>query len=286
MPHEQALHVGGVYEKLPAPPADAHSFLDIRIRYAEHPALVVHEPVERDPSLGAEVREKLTFIPEACGHAEAFPGVLVVGHHVQRLVVYGVLPVAPVEPLLVEVGDVKELSPGEEVVLHEADQPLHLALGERVVGLAEPRLEACRRHERLVLVVPQRAAVRVPSGDDGLHVVGQHRLRAPQVPEGMYHPYEQVLLLRVWEEFDVPLPAVVADHGEACCPSDIPVRGVYVREAPVHLVALPWPGGVASAAVPLRGHGLPSGGYEVAVPRDVDLYFINYLIPHHYEINL
>lgn len=159
---------------------------------------------------------------------------------------------APLERRGVEVRDVVERAPGGEILLHEAYQPLDLALRKGMAGLAEPRLEAGACHEGRVVGLPHGPALAVAAQDHALHVVGQHEFRHAHQHEGVDHADEQVLLARVREELHVGRAAVVADHREACDAVDVAQPVLHVDEAPVHLIALAGPGAVAATAVALR----------------------------------
>ena len=85
----------------------------------------------------------------------------------------------------------------------------------------------------------------------------------------MDHANEQILLPGIGEELNVTLPAMVADHGKACCAVDLPVVVQNICEAPVHLVGLAGICGIATTSVALRRNLLPLGWQEMLVGGNV-----------------
>ena len=183
------------------------------------------------------------------------------------------LPGAPLECLGVQVGGVAELAPGREVALDIGDQPLDLALRERMVRLAESRLEPDARHEGRVVHLPDRLALDVAPRRDAAHVVRQDVFRHAHDHEGVDHAYEEVLLPGVREELDVARSAMMAHHREARYLEVAAVPALDPHEAPVHLVALAGLRLESPSAAALRVSlgELALGGNQVRVRGDVVL---------------
>lgn len=238
----------------------------------EPPALVADEAVEGDPAAGAQPERDLVGHLERARRREASGRVLLGRHAGHGAPPPAGLLRAPQQRLLVERGDVGEVAAGKEVALHEADQPLDLALGEGVARLAEPGAEADAPHEGGVVALPDGPAVEVAPGHDRLHVVREHLVGDAHGHEGVEHPYEQVLLPRVGEELHVEAAAVVANHREARDPVLRAARADDRDEAPVHLIRLAGPRSEPLAAAPLWCHGPPLCGDEVPVAGYVRLH--------------
>lgn len=120
---------------------------------------------------------------------------------------------------------------------------------------------------------PQNAmALQITVQHNAFHIVGKHNLGHSHVHKGVDHPNEQVFLPGVGEKLNVPLTAVVTDHGEACCTVGISVIVQHICEAPVHLVGLARRCGVTAPSVSLRRHLLPLGRYEMLVGGNVFFY--------------
>ncbi len=265
--------VGVDAQPLPVP---AHPALLARVpvRHAEPPSLVADEPVEAYAAAGAQVERQLVGHGErGCGR-RARRGVLVGGDAVDRPAPAPGLPGAPLERLGVQVGGAVELPPRQEVALNEPDQPLDLALGERVPGLAQLRLEPDVRHERGIVGLPHRAAVRIAPEHHRLHVVGQDVLRHAHHRERVDHADEQALLAGVGKELHVAGAAMVAHHREARDPERRPGPVLHVDESPVHLVGLPGRCAKPSAAATPRVGSCeaPFGGNEIGMGGDVVLH--------------
>jgi hypothetical protein len=56
----------------------------------------------------------------------------------------------------------------------------------------------------------------------------------------MEHADKEVFLLGIREEFHIPLPAVMADHGKACDPVDSPLVSLNLNKSPIHLEGFTW----------------------------------------------
>ena len=70
-------------------------------------------------------------------------------------------------------------------------------------GLTEPSLESHSPHELLIVGLPDRLAVLVPSDDRTLHIVGENIPGNTHVLKGMDHANEQILLLGIGEELHI-----------------------------------------------------------------------------------
>ena len=142
---------------------------------------------------------------------------------------------------------------------------------ERVCYLAELCPEPKKALERIIVVVVDHIPCGIPAKRHALHVVRKDPLRNPHNGEGMYHPYEQVLLLGVGEELHIPEAAVMADHRKAGASPCIPDHIDRIHEAPVHLVSVSAFSGVSPSAVPIRLNGMPRGWDEIVMAVDVVL---------------
>lgn len=145
-------HVGRVYVDPLSLAVDAARRLVVPAGHAEPPPLAAHEAVEADLALGAEAHRDLGGHLDLARRRQARGRVDVGGNRPGRPAPPVGLRRAPLERPGVEVGDVGEGPPGDEVALREPDEPLGLALGVGAVGLAQPRLEPHAPHERLYLV--------------------------------------------------------------------------------------------------------------------------------------
>ncbi len=215
MDRQLARQVVGVHVDKLALAADAADLARVPVGHAEAAPLVAHEPVEADAAPGAQVHRELLGPLDLRRGGQALRGVLLGEDAVHGSAVAPGLPGAPLERLGVQVGGVVELAPGREVALDVGDQPLDLALRERMVRLAEPRPEPDARHEGRVVHLPDRPALDVAPGRDAPHVVRQDVIRHAHDHEGVDHAYEEVLLPGVREELDVGRSAMVAHHREA-----------------------------------------------------------------------
>ena len=108
-------------------------------------------------------------------------------HTVDRLVVDAVLPAAPRQRLPVQIGHITEYPIDEKVLLYEADEPFDLAFRERMTRLAELRLKAHGLHERLIVRLPYRVALQIPTKYHAFHVVRQDILRNAHLNGALTH---------------------------------------------------------------------------------------------------
>lgn len=125
--------------------------------------------------------------------------------------------------------------------------------------------------ESIVIVVVDHIPCSIPAKHDALHVICKHTLRNPHHGEGMYYPYEQVLLPGVWEELYIPESAVMTHHYKVNTSPCIACYVDYVYESSIHLVAVATLSGVSTAPVPLRGNSMTWGWYEIAMTADIVL---------------
>ena len=172
-------------------------------------------------------------------------------HAVNRPVIDVILSVAPVQRLPVQVGNVAEHPVNEEVLFYKADETLNFAFCKRMPRLAELRFKAHRFHKSLIILLPDRATFQVSVQDDALHVVCQDKSRNAHVLKGMDHANKEVLLSGVGKELNIPLAAVVADHGKAGHAERTSVVIQNIREAPVYLERLAGSGHVPASPVSL-----------------------------------
>ena len=82
-------------------------------------------------------------------------------------------------------------------------------------GLAELRAEADRFHKCLVILLPYGISLEIPVDNPTFHIVSENVSGDTHAGKAVDHANEQVLLLGIGEELHIPLPAVVADYGEA-----------------------------------------------------------------------
>lgn len=254
---------------LPVHPALA---ADVPVGHAVAVPLEAHEAVEGDLPARAQVPLDLGRDLERPGVRRARRLVLAHRDACRRAPPAASLLGAPEGGLPVEGVKVGKGPSREEVPLHEADEPLHLALRIGVARPAQPGAEADDAHELGVVGLPDGPAVGIAADDHALHVVGEHGRGHAQRREHVQHPDEEVLLARVREELDVGAPAMVADHGEAGDPRPLPARALDRDEAPVHLVGLSGRRPEALAAAALRGRLPPLRGHEVPVRGDIGLH--------------
>ena len=80
----------------------------------------------------------------------------------------------------------------------------------------------------------------ITSDDNALHVICQNISGDPHICKGMQHADEEVFLLGIREEFNIPLPAMVSDHGKACNPVGSPLVSLNLYKSPVHLEGFTW----------------------------------------------
>lgn len=272
MGDELAGEVVAVYvhhAPLPAHPALAAA---VPVGHAVAVPLEAHEAVEGDLPARAQVPLDLGRDLERPGVRRARRLVLAHRDACRRAPPAASLLGAPEGGLPVEGVKVGEGPSREEVPLHEADEPLHLALRIGVARPAQPGAEADDAHELGVVGLPDGPAVGIAADDHALHVVGEHGRGHAQRRERVQHPDEEVLLARVREELDVGAPAMVADHGEAGDPRPLAAGALDRDEAPVHLVGLSGRRPEALPAAALRGHLPPLRGHEVPVRGDIGLH--------------
>lgn len=255
-------------------PSTVHPALaaDVPVGHAVAVPLEAHEAVEGDLPARAQVPLDLGRDLERPGVRRARRLVLAHRDACRRAPPAASLLGAPEGGLPVEGVKVGKGPSREEVPLHEADEPLHLALRIGVARPAQPGAEADDAHELGVVGLPDGPAVGIAADDHALHVVGEHGRGHARRRERVQHPDEEVLLARVREELDVGAPAMVADHGEAGDPRPLPARALDRDEAPVHLVGLSGRRPEALAAAALRGRLPPLRGHEVPVRGDIGLH--------------
>lgn len=137
----------------------------------EAAALIIDEAVKGDPPFGTQVKQQrrrhLQHLNFSC---TAFM-VDVLGNTVGGSVVDAVLPVTPVQRRPIQVGDVPEHTTDQEALLDEPDKPFDLSLGKGMPRLAELCLEAQCFHKGLVVLLPDRMALKVPVEDHTFHIV-------------------------------------------------------------------------------------------------------------------
>ena len=88
----------------------------------------------------------------------------------------------------------------------------------------------------------------------------------------MDHPNKQVFLPGIGEELNIPLAAVVADHGKAGNAVGLTVVIQNIRESPVHLVGFTGLCDVPAATISLRRNQLASGRNQVFVRGNILFY--------------
>ena len=88
----------------------------------------------------------------------------------------------------------------------------------------------------------------------------------------MDHPNKQVFLPGIGEELNIPLAAVVADHGKAGNAVGLTVVIQNIRESPVHLVGFTGLCDVPAATISLRRNHLASGRNQVFVRSNILFY--------------
>ena len=191
---------------LPVHPALA---ADVPVGHAVAVPLEAHEAVEGDLPARAQVPLDLGRDLERPGVRRARRLVLAHRDACRRAPPAASLLGAPEGGLPVEGVKVGKGPSREEVPLHEADEPLHLALRIGVARPAQPGAEADDAHELGVVGLPDGPAVGIAADDHALHVVGEHGRGHAQRRERVQHPDEEVLLARVREELDVGVLASI-----------------------------------------------------------------------------
>ena len=126
-----------------------------------------------------------------------------------------VMLITPPSRLIVQGGNRTENPTGQEISLHILHEALDSPFGKRMPRLAELRTKTYCLHEGFILRMPYGMSEIVPTNHNTLHVVGENVIRDSHFLKSMYHPYKQVLLARVGEEFYIKVTTVVADHGKA-----------------------------------------------------------------------
>ena len=180
-----------------------------------------------------------------------------------------VLSVAPFQGLPVQVGHVPEGPSREEIALDKPDQPLDLALGVRMPGLAELRLEADGLQKGLVFPVPDGLSVQIPVVHDAFHVVGQDIFRDAHAVKRADKSDEQILLLGVGEKLDEHRTAVMAAEREA---GDLVLVAAFVQDlykTPVHLERLAGLRFIPHPSAALRVYHVALGGDQVLMRGDI-----------------
>lgn len=136
-------------------------------------------------------------------------------------VVGAVLLVAPFQSSPVQICNVPEDPSYQEVFFCKANQPLHLAFGKWMPGLAELRLEAYRFHKGLIVLLPDRMALEVPVQYNTFHIVRQDILGDSHITKGMDIP---LVMLRMYE----PLLSKSRVIGQRYHPSVFQVRNEWM----------------------------------------------------------
>ena len=88
----------------------------------------------------------------------------------------------------------------------------------------------------------------------------------------MDHPNKQVFLPGVGEELNIPLAAMVTDHGKTGNAVGLSILIQNIRESPVHLVGFTGLCDVLTATIPLRRNQLVFGRNKVFVGGDILFY--------------
>ena len=202
--------------------------------------LIADKPIKRNRSFRAQIEVQLgRFLQRACGQ-HACLMMLYIRRTVYTLMVSAVLPVAPFNRLIVQIGKFSKYTALKEVLLHEADEALYGSFGKRVPRLAKPGVESYVSHKELIIVLPDGLSLGIPADHHTLHVVCQYLLRNTHKQERMNHSDEEVFLPGIWKELDIALSTAATDHGKACDLSRIAVPIINIHESPIHLVAFAW----------------------------------------------
>ena len=257
---EKLLHVGGIDVDHVILAHDPGGGTTVAVGNTETAALVIDEAVKGDPPFGTQVKQQLRCqlqLPHLPGTAFKMDAL---GYTVGCPVVDTILPAAPVQSGPVQVSDVPEHTTRQDILLDEPYQPLHLALGEVMPGLAEPGAEVDGLHKCLIILLPHGMSLKIPVENDTFHVVGQNVLGDAHVGEAVDHADEEVLLLCIGEELHIPLPTMMTDHGEAGSSILAAVVVHHIGEAPVHLEGFSRLRGEPAATAALGCHQLPFGG--------------------------
>lgn len=108
--------------------------------------LIADKPIKRNRSFRAQIEVQLgRFLQRACGQ-HACLMMLYIRRTVYTLMVSAVLPVAPFNRLIVQIGKFSKYTALKEVLLHEADEALYGSFGKRVPRLAKPGVESYVSH--------------------------------------------------------------------------------------------------------------------------------------------
>lgn len=193
------------------------------------------------------------------------------GNTVDCPIISSILPVTPVQCGPVQIRNVPEHTAHQEVLLDEPDEPFYLTFGKGVPGLAELRAEADRFHKCLVILLLYGISLEIPVENHTFHIVSENVWGDTHAGKAVDHADEQVLLLGIGEELHIPLPAVVADHGEAGDLIFAAVIVCYPGEASVHLKGLSGLRSEPLTPASLGSHQLPFGRHKEAVGRDIVL---------------
>ena len=155
---------------------------------------------------------------------------------VRSLAVAVVFLVAPVGSLTVQVCQIREDPPWQEVLFYEPDKPFYGSFGVRVAWLAQRGLELECVHELFVILLPDGRSIGSPANYDTFHVICHNPFRDGHGAKAMKHPDEQILLLGIREEFYKDFATVMADHGKAGNLLNLSTLHLGFHKAPVHLV--------------------------------------------------
>ena len=237
----------------------------------EAAALIIDKAVKGDLPLRAQIEKQSRMHFQHMNLFRASAVMQFLWHTGGGFVVGAVLLVAPVQCSPVQICNVPEDPSCQEVLFYKTNQPLHLALGEGMPGLAELRAEAHGLHKCLIILLPHGMSLKIPVEDNAFHVVGQNVLGDAHAGEAVDHADEEVLLLGIGKELHIPLPAMVTDHGEAGSSVLAAVVVHHIGEAPVHLEGFSWLRGEPTATAALGSHQLPLGGNQKSVGGDIVL---------------
>ena len=112
-------------------------------------AFIADKPIKRNRSFRAQIEVQLgRFLQRACGQ-HACLMMFYIRRTVYTLMVSAVLPVAPFNRLVVQIGKFSKYTALNEVLLHEADEALYGSFGKRVPRLAKPGVESYVSHKEL-----------------------------------------------------------------------------------------------------------------------------------------
>ena len=100
-------------------------------------------------------------------------------------------------------------------------------------------------------MVPDRMTIRITTNHNAFHVVRKDIFRDTQPFECVDHADEQIFLLGIREELNIPLASVVTDHYKAGNFIWVAMACIHVHKAPIHLVTLTGITGVTTATIAL-----------------------------------